>query len=87
MTDNEKFLARSWYYLFTILSGMIIAMGIALWTQAVPDGNRDQAFLLVGALLAKWGDSIAWRISSSKSSSDKDAIIAASPPPPKELST
>jgi len=71
MTDNEKFLARSWYILLFMLGAMLAIVGYALWTHTIPEENRSQAFTIVGLIMAKFGDVIAWRINSSKGSSDK----------------
>jgi len=71
MSENEKFLARSWYILLFILSTGVAVVMYALWTSVVPEENRDQAFVLIGVLVTKFSDTIAWRVNSSKGSSDK----------------
>lgn len=52
---------------------LMVAGGAALlFTQNIPDGNVEITYLLFGTLLAKWGDSIAYWVGTTRSSANKD---------------
>ena len=58
-----------------ICSALTIMVGIGayfLFTKVIPDANTTLANLLFGALLAKWGDSIAYWVGTTRSSANKD---------------
>lgn len=46
-----------------------------LFTIVIPDGNKEIAYLLFGTLLAKWGDSIAYWVGTTRSSSEKTRML------------
>jgi hypothetical protein len=56
----------------TVLVGMGAA---ALFTMHIPDGNKEIAYLLFGTLLAKWGDSIAYWVGTTRSSAEKTKLL------------
>jgi len=43
-----------------------------LFTQTIPVNNEEITYLLFGTLLAKWGDSIAYWVGTTRSSANKD---------------
>jgi hypothetical protein len=58
-----------------ICVALTIMVGIGaffLFTKIIPDANTTLANLLFGALLAKWGDSIAYWVGTTRSSANKD---------------
>jgi len=46
-----------------------------LFTMDIPEGNREIAYLLFGTLLAKWGDSIAYWVGTTRSSAEKTKLM------------
>lgn len=51
---------------------VMVALGAyALFTLNIPDGNKEIAYLLFGTALAKWGDSIAYWVGTTRSSAEK----------------
>tara|TARA_R110002020_G_scaffold467655_1_gene691367 strand:+ start:5054 stop:5551 length:498 start_codon:yes stop_codon:yes gene_type:complete len=46
-----------------------------LFTINIPPENKEIAYLLFGTLLAKWGDSIAYWVGTTRSSQEKTAIF------------
>ena len=62
-----------------ILGGLIVAaffgVIIVLLTVAMPDKNENMLYILLGALVAKFGDVVSYFYGSSKSSSDKNEIM------------
>lgn len=57
------------------LTGMVALGAAALFTLNIPPANEQIANLLFGALLAKWGDSIAFWVGTSRSSAEKTRQI------------
>ena len=58
-----------------ICIALTVMVGIGaffLFTKIIPDANTTLANLLFGALLAKWGDSIAYWVGTTRSSANKD---------------
>ena len=52
---------------------ILVAAGAGmLFTLDIPEANREIAYLLFGTLLAKWGDSIAYWVGTTRSSSVKN---------------
>jgi hypothetical protein len=49
--------------------------GIALFRYSIPEANSELAYILYGAILAKFGDSIAYWIGTTRSSAEKDRIL------------
>lgn len=56
---------------------VLVFFGILLTVikYAIPDGNKEIAYLVVGALVAKFGDVVAYFYGSSKGSSDKTEMF------------
>ncbi len=54
------------------LTMMVAAGAFMLFTMDIPDGNKEIAYLLFGTTLAKWGDSIAYWVGTTRSSANKD---------------
>jgi hypothetical protein len=54
-----------------VLTGMVCLGGYAIFYAAIPEDNTTLANLLFGALLAKWGDSIAYHVGANRSSANK----------------
>ena len=42
-----------------------------LFTATIPDGNKEIAYLLFGTIFAKWGDSIAYWVGTTRGSAEK----------------
>lgn len=57
------------------LTVMVSGVIYALFKDAVPPENQDLAYIILGALVAKWGDSIAYWVGTTRSSSDKSRQI------------
>jgi hypothetical protein len=53
------------------LTLMVAAMGVAMFMSIVPPENSDLANILFGAVLAKWADSVAYWMGSSRGSAEK----------------
>jgi hypothetical protein len=60
--------------LVIVLSLMVLLAGIAIFYSAIPEENRSLGNLIFGALLAKWGDSIAYWVGTTRSSANKDLM-------------
>jgi len=62
-----------------ILGGLIVAsffaVIIVLLTVSMPTANENMLYILLGALVAKFGDVVSYFYGTSKSSSDKNAMI------------
>jgi hypothetical protein len=56
------------------LTLMVAAAGYCLFTIDIPVENKEIAYLLFGTLLAKWGDSIAYWVGTTRSSANKDKV-------------
>jgi hypothetical protein len=61
--------------------GALIALGFfailyVVFIKAMPEANKDLGLLVIGALVAKFGDIVSYFFGSSKGSSDKNDIIA-----------
>jgi serine/threonine protein phosphatase PrpC len=54
-----------------VLTALIAATGWLLFTHEVPPPNEQIANILFGALVAKWGDSIAYWVGTTRSSAIK----------------
>jgi hypothetical protein len=57
------------------LTFMVAIGAYMLFTLAIPEDNKTLANLLFGALLAKWGDSIAYWVGTTRSSAAKTQLI------------
>ena len=59
----------------TALTLMVSAGAYMLFTLDIPPDNKNIANLLFGTLLAKWGDSIAYWVGTTRSSAEKNRHI------------
>lgn len=57
------------------LTVMVAAGAYLLFTSTIPAGNKEIAYLLFGTTLAKWGDSIAYWVGTTRSSAEKTKLI------------
>jgi len=57
------------------LTAMVLLGGYAIFMTEIPSANETLANLLFGALIAKWGDSIAYWVGTTRSSSDKSKLL------------
>ena len=58
-----------------ILTVSVMGLSVVLIYTPIPVVNKDIAFIVYGALLAKWSDSVAYYIGTSHSSQEKNKII------------
>lgn len=58
------------------LTVMVSVSGYLLFTANIPADNKEIAYLLFGTMLAKWGDSIAFWVGTTRSSSEKSRMLA-----------
>lgn len=56
------------------LTAMVAGSGYLIFNADIPDGNKEIAYLIFGTLLAKWGDSIAYWVGTTRSSANKDFL-------------
>lgn len=56
------------------LTIMVLLGGYAIFMTEIPEANKTLANLLFGALLAKWGDSIAYWVGTTRSSAEKTKL-------------
>jgi hypothetical protein len=59
-----------------LLTLMVAALAYGLFDAAIPGDNETIANMLFGTLLAKWGDSIAYWVGTTRSSSEKTKMSA-----------
>lgn len=57
------------------LTLMVAGMGAALFMSVIPEQNQTLANILFGAVLAKWADSVAYWVGSSRGSAEKSAKL------------
>lgn len=57
------------------LTFLVGAGAYLLFNVVIPGGNKEIAYLLFGTLLAKWGDSIAYWVGTTRSSAEKTKMI------------
>ena len=57
------------------LTAMVLLGGYAIFATEIPTANETLANLLFGALIAKWGDSIAYWVGTTRSSAEKSKMI------------
>jgi hypothetical protein len=58
------------------LTAMVTLGATGLFMLNIPDANKEIAYLLFGTLLAKWGDSIAYWVGTTRSSAEKSKGLA-----------
>ena len=56
----------------SLLTLMVAGGAAALFMLDIPEGNREISYLLFGTLLAKWGDSIAYWVGTTRGSAEKN---------------
>lgn len=59
-----------------MLTLLVAVYGFLLFTIEIPAGNKVIADILFGALVAKWGDSIAYWVGTTRSSAQKTSLMA-----------
>lgn len=70
------------YALGALIVISILVLVYVVFTVELPDKNKDVALMIIGALVAKFGDVVAYFYNSSKGSADKTEIISKLPPLP-----
>ena len=70
---NNKF-SRMPAIICCALTVMVFIGGYAIFMTALPKENETLGNLLFGALLAKWGDSIAYWVGTTRSSAEKTKL-------------
>lgn len=66
--------------IFQYALGALIVVGFffilfVIFKMVLPEGNKDIGLLVIGALIAKFGDVVAYFFGSSKGSADKTEMI------------
>lgn len=66
--------------IFQYALGALIVIGFffilyIIFKMVLPEGNKDIGLLVIGALIAKFGDVVAYFFGSSKGSADKTEIL------------
>jgi len=62
-------------FICAALTFLVGAGAYLLFTLHIPDANQEIAYLLFGTLLAKWGDSIAYWVGTTRSSQEKTRLL------------
>lgn len=57
------------------LTLMVAALCYLVFYAKVPEANEELAYLLFGALIAKWGDSIAYWVGTTRGSAEKTGLL------------
>lgn len=57
------------------LTVMVAFGGLLLFTRSIPPENNEVTYMLFGALLTKWGDSIAYWVGTTRSSANKTMML------------
>ena len=80
MRINSKNVKDTFQYgVILILIITVLVLTAMIFKYKIPTENRDIAVYLIGVITAKFGDSIAFLINSTKSSSEKTDIISKLP--------
>ena len=66
--------------IYMYLLGALIVVGFffilfIIFKKQIPETNKDLGLLIIGALVAKFGDVVSYFYGSSKSSSDKTTLL------------
>ncbi len=61
-------------YICCALTLLVAAGAYLLFEIDIPDDNQEIAYLLFGTVLAKWGDSIAYWVGTTRSSAEKSRL-------------
>lgn len=75
--------------IYMYVLGAMIVLGVFVLTwfflyREMPIGNKDIMLMLIGAMLAKFSDVVAYFFGSSKGSADKNQMLYQSTPPEKQ---
>lgn len=76
--NKDKAGTQRWLVFFLTLGEF--ALLIAVFSNTIPEANRDIAYILIGGYTAKWGDAVAFWYNSTFGSQNKDQVIASLPP-------
>ncbi len=68
------------YSLGALIVIAILLLVYVVFTVELPPANKDVALIVIGALVAKFGDVVAYFYNSSKGSAEKTEIISKMPP-------
>jgi hypothetical protein len=63
------------YALAVIIVFVFMIIVLVVFKIALPAGNKEIGLMVIGALVAKFGDIVSYFFGSSKSSSDKTKIL------------
>ena len=69
--ENHKFSMMPGFICVS-MTLIVSAFSVVIFTSPIPDANNEIAYLLFGSVLAKWGDSIAYWVGTTRSSAEKD---------------
>lgn len=72
------------YSLAALIVIIVVCLLFVVFSKELPSGNKDIALMVIGALVAKFGDVVAYFFNSSKSSQEKTDIISKLPPLPNQ---
>lgn len=69
-----------WQQIFQYTLGAIIVIGffiilVTVFSKEMPVSNKEIGLLVIGALIAKFGDVVSYFYGSSKGSSDKNELL------------
>jgi hypothetical protein len=56
----------------TVLTMIVAGAGYMIMTTAIPDGNKEIAYMLFGQVTALWGASVTYWVGTTRSSAEKD---------------
>ena len=62
-------------FICSALTALVGGGAYLLFTVDIPPGNQEIAYLLFGTMLAKWGDSIAYWVGTTRSSQEKTRLL------------
>jgi len=68
------------YCLAVVIVITILVILNKVFNTEIPSGNKDIGLLIIGALVAKFGDVVAYFFNSTKGSAEKTEIISKLPP-------
>jgi len=68
------------YCLAVVIVITILVILNKVFNTEIPSGNKDIGLLIIGALVAKFGDVVAYFFNSTKGSVEKTEIISKLPP-------
>lgn len=74
--SNEKMMPS---FLIVFTSAALATSLFILFFRPLPTANEKVVGMIVGVLIAKWGDQVAWHFNSSSGSAKKTDLMAAQP--------